>query len=98
MNVFDVMRKSFVNKDCHLLSSLTAYNLPMIARRNHPVLLPSVFASILLFQGLTVSEAYAYLDPGSGSVVIQMLVGALAGVGIALKIYWQKIKEKIVRT
>ena len=26
-----------------------------------------------------------YLDPGSGSVLIQMLIGALAGVGISLK-------------
>ena len=92
------MHKAFLKEDFHSLFSLTAYNLPMIVRRNHPVLLPSIFASILLFQGFTVSEAYAYLDPGSGSVVIQMLVGALAGVGIALKIYWQKIKEKIVRT
>ena len=44
-----------------------------------------------------IPEAYAYLDPGSGSVVIQMLIGALAGVGITLKIYWHKIKEKLVR-
>ena len=81
-----------------MLFSLTIYHLPTIVRRNHPALLPSIFVSTLLFQEFTVSEAYAYLDPGSGSVVIQMLVGALAGVGIALKIYWQKIKEKIVRT
>ena len=92
------MHKAFLKEGCHSLFSLTAYHLPRIVRRNHPVLLPSIFVSILLFQEFTVSEAHAYLDPGSGSVVIQMLVGALAGVGIALKIYWQKIKEKIVRT
>lgn len=38
-----------------------------------------------------------YLDPGSGSILIQMLIGALAGVGISLKIYWWKIKEKFAR-
>ena len=92
------MRQAPLKKGCHLLFSLTIYHLPTIVRRDHPILLPSIFVSILLVQEFTVSEAYAYLDPGSGSVVIQMLVGALAGVGIALKIYWQKIKEKIVRT
>ena len=91
------MNKTFLKEGWHFLFSLS-YHLPMIVRRSRPVLLPSIFASILLFQEFTVPEAYAYLDPGSGSVVIQMLVGALAGVGIALKIYWQKIKEKIVRT
>ncbi len=34
-----------------------------------------------------------YLDPGSGSIIIQMIIGALVGVGITLKIYWFKIKN-----
>jgi hypothetical protein len=51
----------------------------------------------LLFRGIFVSDAYAYLDPGTGSLVIQMLVGALAGVGITLKVFWHRIKEKLSR-
>lgn len=39
-----------------------------------------------------------YLDPGSGSVILQALVGALVGAGIAVKVYWYKIKEKLMRT
>ena len=35
--------------------------------------------------------AAAYLDPGTGSMVVQMIVGAIAGVGITLKLYWHKI-------
>lgn len=42
-----------------------------------------------------VSDAYAYIDPGSGTLILQMLVGALVGVGIAMKVYWFKIKEKL---
>jgi hypothetical protein len=38
-----------------------------------------------------------YLDPGSGSMVIQMLIGALVGVGISLKVFWYRIKAKITR-
>ena len=33
-----------------------------------------------------------YLDPGSGSLLIQLLIAAVLGVGVAVKIYWRKIK------
>ena len=48
----------------------------------------------MIFGHLSISDAYAYLDPGSGSIIIQMLVGTLVVVGIALKLYWQKLKIK----
>jgi len=51
--------------------------------------------NIFFFSGIFISDAYAYIDPGSGSMIIQILIGALAGVGIAVKVYWVKIKEKI---
>ncbi len=44
--------------------------------------------------GFLVSDAYAYIDPGSGSMIIQMIIGVLVGVGITVKIYWYKLKEK----
>jgi len=53
---------------------------------------------ILLFTGATISDAYAYIDPGSGSIIIQAIVGALVGVGITIRIYWYKIKEKLMKT
>ena len=46
--------------------------------------------------GLLVSDAYAYIDPGSGSMIIQMIIGALVGVGITVKIYWYRLKEKFM--
>jgi hypothetical protein len=33
-----------------------------------------------------------YLDPGSGSFLIQLLLAALLGGAFAIKIYWKKIK------
>jgi len=45
---------------------------------------------------LFIADAYAYIDPGSGSLIIQMLIGALVGVGITIKVYWFKIKEKFI--
>ena len=32
-----------------------------------------------------------YLDPGSGSFIIQMLLAGLLGIGVAVRIYWKKI-------
>ncbi len=33
----------------------------------------------------------AYLDPGTGNFLIQLLIGGFLGIGIFLKIYWSKI-------
>ncbi len=52
----------------------------------------------LALHGLVISDAYAYIDPGSGSIIAQALIGALIGVGIAVKIYWEKLKFKLSST
>ena len=33
----------------------------------------------------------AYLDPGSGSIVLQAILGGLAGIAIALKFFGRRI-------
>lgn len=37
-------------------------------------------------------SAYAYLDPGTGSYVLQMVLAALFGALFAVKLFWNKIK------
>ena len=54
-------------------------------------------STLIVFQGLFVSDVYGYIDPGTGSIVLQALVGALVGIGITLKIYWHKFKELFIR-
>ena len=44
-------------------------------------------AVLLLFP----MSAHAYLDPGAGSVLIQGILGAVAAIGVALKLYWHRI-------
>jgi hypothetical protein len=34
----------------------------------------------------------AYLDPGSGSFLIQLLIAGVVGAGFLIKAYWKKIK------
>ncbi len=36
-------------------------------------------------------QVLAYLDPGSGSMIIQLLVGGLAAVGVTTRLYWRRI-------
>jgi hypothetical protein len=43
------------------------------------------------FSILTV-EAHAYLDPGTGSIILQALIGFIAAAGTAVSLYWQKLK------
>lgn len=38
-----------------------------------------------------------YLDPGSGSFLIQLLLAAGLGIGVAVKMYWSKIKSIFTR-
>ncbi len=51
-------------------------------------------AVLFIFHQFFISNAYAYIDPGSGSLIIQMLIGTLVGLGIALKVYWHRIRMK----
>lgn len=38
------------------------------------------------------TEAWAYLDPGSGSLIFQTLVATLAGVAYGVRVYWSRIR------
>lgn len=47
---------------------------------------------------LEVRPAHAYLDPGTGSLIFQMLVGAFLAVGMFAKLYWRKMKAFFSRS
>lgn len=38
-----------------------------------------------------------YIDPGSGSFIIQILIGAAAGAGLAIATFWRRIKAFFTR-
>jgi hypothetical protein len=40
--------------------------------------------------GISTSSAHAYLDPGTGSIILQVLLGGIAGIALAIKLYWHK--------
>lgn len=51
----------------------------------------------LILQENFISTIPAYIDPASGTLALQMIAGAIIGFGIAIKIYWYKLKDKFSR-
>ncbi len=38
------------------------------------------------------SDIAAYLDPGSGSFIIQLLIGGVVGLALVVRTFWGRIK------
>lgn len=58
----------------------------------------SVLASVVFVLALDFSRpAFAYLDPGTGSIILQLLLGGVAGGAVVAKLYWHKLKGFFVR-
>ena len=46
----------------------------------------------ILFLALTfVEPVYAYLDPGTGSAILQGLLAGLAALAVVVKLYWHRL-------
>lgn len=41
--------------------------------------------------------AHAYLDPGTGSYLVQIIIAGLLGAAFAIKVFWMRIKEFFLR-
>ncbi len=50
---------------------------------------------IILIALLFTQPAWAYLDPGTGSMLLQVILGGIAAVGVALKLGWHKIRAAL---
>ena len=51
-----------------------------------------VMSLLVLLYGVSFTkEAHAYLDPGSGSMILQLLLGGVVGIAAVLKLYWNAL-------
>ena len=50
-----------------------------------------IHAIVFLTMLFAPTPAFAYFDPGTGSLLIQVLVGAIAGIAI----FWRQVKAYI---
>lgn len=55
-------------------------------RVSRPFLLVAAWAMIFP------ADAWAYLDPGTGSLIVQSLIALLAAIGYGLRLYWSRIR------
>jgi hypothetical protein len=46
---------------------------------------------LILLAGLVTGDAHAYLDPGTGSMLLQVALGGVAAIAVAVKLYWYRI-------
>jgi len=47
---------------------------------------------LILFSLVFARKTYAYLDPGTGSFILQLIIAGFFGGLLAIKIFWKKIK------
>jgi len=59
---------------------------------SHSVYLEYALITTVVFFLIT-HNSYAYIDPGSGSMIVQVIIAAILGTITAIKIYWHKIKK-----
>jgi len=55
-----------------------------------------LFLNILILSAIILilaENAFAYLDPGTGSMILQSLIAGFLFVGTAVGLFWQKIKN-----
>ena len=45
----------------------------------------------LLWLAILPINAFAYLDPGTGSAMLQGILGAVAAIAMVLKLYWHRL-------
>jgi hypothetical protein len=49
-----------------------------------------VMVNVLLMMIVGSNTAWAYIDPGTGSMVLQLLLGGIAGAVVIFKLYWRR--------
>ena len=58
----------------------------------------ALLAGLVVYGLLSPTPAYAYLDAGTGSLIVQALLAGVVGVGTVTKLYWGKIRGLWSRT
>lgn len=54
----------------------------------------AAFAGVAALVGVP-SAAHAYVDPGVGSYILQVVIGTIAAAGFGVKIFWRRIRDAV---
>jgi len=55
-------------------------------------LILQIFVFLILINAVLPLKADAYVDPGTGSMVLQIIVASIIGLTISIKAFWANIK------
>jgi hypothetical protein len=55
----------------------------------------SVFVIVVFLVLVCTRPAYAYLDPGSGGMMVQLLLGGFAGAAVLVRLYWRQLLIRV---
>ena len=62
-----------------------------------PVVQVALFVAVFLFVSNLDGPVYGYLDPGTGSVAIQVILGGIVALLATVKLYWARITSWLRR-
>lgn len=54
--------------------------------------MPRTVAAAITVLFFTAAPAYAYIDPGAGSLFLQLILGGIGGLLVAGRIFWRRIR------
>lgn len=50
---------------------------------------------VIIFFFCNISNAHAYIDPGTGSIILQAILALIAGTAVTISIWWGNLKAFI---
>jgi len=62
-------------------------------RGSTTLLCPILLVLVLVL--VSARNAYAYIDPGTGSFMLQILIATLFGSAFAVKLFWKRIRASV---
>ena len=51
----------------------------------------------IIFYIFSHTHSLAYIDPGTGSIIFQVLIGFIASIFVFMNIYWNKFKSLLLK-
>lgn len=58
---------------------------------------PSIIVFLLVYALFVPARAQAYLDPGTGSLILQVVIAGLLGMSLTFRRFWRIINSLFIR-
>ena len=78
-------------------ASFIGYYMRMHTHDKKSTLDPFVFFVLTALFLIEPIQAFAYIDPGTGSFFIQMIIASAVGLSVTIRMFWTSIKGFFVR-